>query len=118
MTTPNLSLSELAASQAQPHLTVNSSFRRLDAIVQLAVIDRVVELPTGSPEPADGDCYLITDGSPAPTYPDYIAQWNAGAWQYLQPQDGWLCWVIDERALYVYEATTSPAGWSVLASLP
>jgi hypothetical protein len=33
------------------------------------------------------------------------------------PQSGWLCWVISERALYVYEAD-SPAGWSVLASLP
>jgi hypothetical protein len=116
MTTPNLSLPELAASQAQPHVTVNSSLRRLDGIVQLSVIARVIELPSGSPEPNDGDCYLITDGSPEPEYPDHIAQWNAGAWQYLEPQAGWLCWVVDERALYVYEMA-SPSGWSVLASL-
>jgi hypothetical protein len=117
MTTPNLSLPELAASQAQPHVTVNTSFRRLDGIAQLAAISRVSELPPSSPEPADGDRYLIVTGSPLPDFIDYIAQWNDGAWQYLQPQPGWLCWVVDERALYVYE-TASPDGWSVLASLP
>ena len=112
MTTPNLSLPELIASQSQPHVTINTSFRRLDAIVQLAAIDRVADVPGDSPEPNDGDCYLLTAGDNV----DNIAQWNAGAWQYLEPQAGWLCWVIDERALYVYE-TTSPSGWSVLASL-
>lgn len=117
MTTPNLSLSELAANQAQPHITVNTSLRRLDAIVQLSVIARVVDLPAGSPEPEDGDCYMIIDGSPEPEFPNYIAHWNSGAWQYLEPRTGWVCWVADERNLYVYEAG-SPAGWSVLASLP
>jgi hypothetical protein len=117
MTTPNLSLPELAASQAQPHVTVNSSLRRLDGIVQLSAVSRVSELPAGSPEPADGDCYLIITGSPLPDFVDHIAQWNAGAWQYLEPRTGWLCWVADERALYVYESG-SPAGWTILASLP
>jgi hypothetical protein len=113
MTTPNLELPELAANQSQPHVTVNTGLRRLDAIVQLSVIGRTDILPIGSPEPEDGDCYLIIDGSPEPDYLHYIAQWNAGAWQYLAPQTGWLCWVADESAIYVYEAG-SPAGWNEL----
>ena len=118
MTTPNLSLPELAASQSQPHVTHNTALRHLDGLVQLAAQSRVSELPADSPEPAEGERYLIVDGtpSPAPELIDNIAQWNAGAWVYHTPQAGWLCWVIDERALYVYEAD-SLSGWSVLASL-
>lgn len=116
MTTPNLLLAELAASQAQPHVTVNSSLRRLDGIVMLTALSREIEVPTPVPDPNDGDRYLIIPGSPLSLYADQIAWWNAGAWTYLVPETGWLCWVVDERALYVYESG-SPAGWSLLASL-
>ena len=120
MTTPNLQLPELTASQSQPHVTVNSTFRRLDGLVQLAVVSRVSELPADSPEPAEGTRYMIVDGSPAPDTGDVdtIAQWVAGAWQHYTPESGWLCWVIDERALYVYEGPDgSPVGWSLLIEL-
>jgi len=78
MTTPNLSLDELAASQSQPHVTVNSSLRRLDGIVMLAVLSRETEVPVPSPDPADGDRYLIIDGSPTSRRPGRPA---GGGWR-------------------------------------
>jgi hypothetical protein len=113
MTTPNLSLPELAASQAQPHITVNSSLRRLDAIAALSVADKVAAVPTGSPEPLEGERYLITDGAEI----DQIAYYSGGAWIYLEPQPGWLCWVQDDRDLLVFEGANSPTGWTTVVSL-
>jgi len=48
-TTPNLALPELIAAQAQKHVTVNEALRALDALVQLAVLDRDLTAPPGSP---------------------------------------------------------------------
>ena len=54
---PNLSLSYVQAAQAQKHVTVNETFRRLDALTHLAVASRALATPPGSP--ADGDRYLV-----------------------------------------------------------
>ena len=116
MTTPNLTLAELTASQSQPHVTVNSSLRRLDGIVMLAVLSRDSAVPATSPTPADGDRYLIIAGSPTSAQVNNIAWWNGTGWEYLTPNAGWLCWVIDEAALYVY-STGSPFGWQLLVAL-
>jgi hypothetical protein len=115
MTTPNLSLPELAASQSQPHVTHNTALRTLDALTQLAVLSQVTEVPLG---PSEGDRYLIDAGSPTPELERSIAAYSGGAWAYFAPQAGWLCWVIDERALYVFDDSFSPGEWAVLASLP
>ena len=51
--TPNLDLPYIAAAQAQKHVTHNEAIRALDAIVQLAVLDRDLAAPPASP--GDGD---------------------------------------------------------------
>lgn len=117
MTTPNLTLPELAASQAQPHVTVNSALRRLDGLVMLAVLSRETAVPESSPTPADGERYLIDGSSPGDENENKIAWWNSTAWEFLTPEPGWLCWVVAERALYVYD-NGSPAGWQELVALP
>ena len=55
--TPNLSLPYIMAAQSQKHVTHNEAIRALDAIVQLAVLDRDLTAPPGSP--ADGARYIV-----------------------------------------------------------
>lgn len=115
MTTPNLSLSELTANQAQPHVTVNASIRMLDALVQMAVLAQQ-NSPPGSP--ADGQRYIVGD-TPTGAWVGHeadVAWYNGTAWQYLTPEAGWLAWVVNEAALYVYN-TGSPSGWQLLVAL-
>ena len=89
MTTPNLQLSELSASQAQPHLTVNSTLRRLDGLVQLSVIS-TTNTPPGSP--VDGDRY-ICGTSPTGAWAGHandVALYIGTGWVFSEPEDGWL----------------------------
>lgn len=50
---PHLALPYLEAAQAQKHVTHNEALRALDAVVMLAVLDRDLASPPGSP--SDGD---------------------------------------------------------------
>lgn len=111
-TTPNLSLELIAANQNQKHVTANASFRQLDALVQLAVIDRGLTAPPGSP--ADGDRYLVASSATGAWagWDLNIAAYQDGAWTRLVPRDGWLCWVADENALIVYDG----GAWSSAGS--
>ena len=61
MDTTNLKLPYLLASQAQKHVTHNEALRLLDGLVQLAVLDRDLTAPPGSP--ADGDRYIVASGA-------------------------------------------------------
>lgn len=111
MTTPNLSLSELVASQSQPHVPLNSSLRILDAVVQLSVID-VLDSPPASPEPEEGDRYIV-DADPSGDwieYPNHVSMYSGGAWIFVPPQPGWIAYVRAMAAFYTYDSN-SPSGW-------
>jgi hypothetical protein len=105
-TTPNISLDLLAANQNQKHVTANVSFRRLDALVQLAVIDRGLTAPPGSP--ADGDRYLVASSATGAWagWDLNITAYQDGAWVRLAPKEGWVCWVADENIMLVYDGAT------------
>src|SRR5690606_5997668 len=47
--TPNLDLPYIMGAQAQKHVTHNEAIRKLDALVQLAVLDRDLTAPPTSP---------------------------------------------------------------------
>lgn len=117
-TTPNLALPYLIAAQAQKHVTHNEAIRMLDALVQLAVLDRQVDTPPVSP--ADGDRYIV---GPSPTgawdgKANEIAAFQDGAWAFFAPQTGWIAWVSAEDALYAWEGTSwVAAGGSVNPAL-
>ena len=103
--TPNLKLPCIEAAQAQKHVTHNEALRSLDAIVQLGVLDRDLASPPASP--ADGDRYLVSSGASGDWSgkEDQIAVWQDGGWVFLEPRPGWLCWVIDEDALTVWNGS-------------
>ena len=55
--TPNLALPYIDGGEAQPFVTHNDAVRGLDALVQLAVLDRDLAAPPGSP--SDGQRWIV-----------------------------------------------------------
>jgi hypothetical protein len=103
--TPNLGLTYLEAAQAQKHVTVNEALRRLDALVQIAVLDRNLAAPPAAP--ADGARYIVA-ASPTGAWSGHageIAAFQDGAWAFLEPQSGWIAYIADEQRLLVRGAT-------------
>jgi hypothetical protein len=105
-TTTHLGLPYLMAAQAQKHVTHNEALRLLDAMVQLAVLDRTRTAPPASP--ADGDRHLVASGATG-----LWAGWDLnvafhvdGAWIRLVPRPGWLVWVADEGAFLVWSGSS------------
>lgn len=114
MTTPNLSLPELAPSQAQPHLTLNSALRRLDAAVQLSVIS-ISNTPPGSP--FDGDRYIVGT-SPTGAWVGHnneIAAYVGTSWIYLEPESGWMAFVRALGVPYLF-GQGSPPAWEEMVA--
>jgi len=103
--TTNLNLPYIEASQAQKHVTHNEALRALDAIVQLGVLDRDLATPPGSP--VDGDRYIVAAGASGEWagMENRIAVFQDGAWTFYEPREGWLCWVIDEDMLTVWNGS-------------
>ncbi len=101
----NLSLPNIMPSQAQKHVTHNEAIRALDAIVQLAVIDRDLSTPPGAP--ADGGRYLVAPGAMGAWSgkDGNVAAWQDGAWAFFVPQTGWLVWVADEERLVCFDGS-------------
>ncbi len=104
---PRLALSYVAPSQAQKHVTVNETFRRLDALVQLSVRSRSVSAEPGAP--AEGDGYILP-ASPSGTAWDYyaekdIAVYQDGAWIAVAPVEGLRAYVADEAIIVAFDGT-------------
>jgi len=108
--TSNLSLPFIVAAQAQKHVTHNEALRALDAVVQLAVLDRDLAAPPGSP--AEGARYIVGE-SPAGAWTGHagsVAAFQDGAWAFYAPEEGWRAWVAGEGRLYVWTG----GAWSLL----
>ncbi|ATX65514.1 DUF2793 domain-containing protein [Roseinatronobacter bogoriensis] len=105
-TTSNLLLPYILAAQAQKHVTHNEALRLLDAMVQLAVLDRMRTAPPASP--ADGDRHLVASGATDlwAGWDLNIAFWVDGAWIRLVPRPGWLVWVAEEGAFFVWSGSS------------
>lgn len=103
--TSNLGLPCIEAGQAQKHVTHNEALRLLDTLVQLAVLDRDLNAPPGSP--GEGQRWLVK-ASPSPTgawagHGNQIAAWQDGGWQFSAPKSGWVAYVVDEGALLFWD---------------
>ncbi|MEZ5919994.1 MAG: DUF2793 domain-containing protein [Parvularculaceae bacterium] len=99
---PRLSLSYVLPQQAQKHVTVNETFRRLDALVQLSVLSRTA--PDEPATPAEGDAYLLPVGKSGGAWSAFadhsIASFRDGAWSEIAPSTGFVAYVADEDAFY------------------
>lgn len=96
--TPNLSLPYLMPSQAQKHVTHNEALDLLDALVQIAVLDKDIATPPATP--GDGDRYIVA-ATPTGDWAGQagkIAVFRDGGWSFLQPRAGWHCFLADDLA--------------------
>jgi hypothetical protein len=98
----NLQLPYLDGAQAQKHVTVNESLRKLDALVLLGVEDKDLTSPPGSP--ADGARYIpkATASGAWSGKENAIAHYVDGAWEFYSPREGFIAYVRDEDLIYVY----------------
>lgn len=113
-TTANLLLPYILAAQAQKHVTHNEALRLLDGLVQLAVLDRDLTAPPGTP--ADGARYIVPAGATGlwAGWDGDIALRADGAWMRLPARNGWVVWVEDEARVLV---RTGPAWTSLDAAM-
>lgn len=104
--TDKLNIPVMEASQAQKHVTFNESMLVLDAVVQLAVIDKDLTAPPGSP--SAGDRYIVGASATGDWagQDDSIAAYQNSAWEFYTPQDGWVAYVKDESLDYRYNGTS------------
>ena len=101
--TPHLVLPYLAASQAQKHVTHNEALRLVDALVQLAVLNRLTVPPVS---PVDGARYIVLPLGTGvfSTQAGKIATYVDGLWLFITPEEGWLAYVTADSRQYVYRA--------------
>lgn len=118
MTTPKLLIPELLALQSAPEVTINDAFRRIDALMSMGVLTMQTDAapPTG---PLDGDMHVVGAAASGEWtgHEGEIAYFSVATWKFVVPQDGVLVWSIPGAILYVYQTTTSPAGWTALFAL-
>jgi hypothetical protein len=110
---PRLSLSYVAPNQAQKHVTVNETFRRLDALTQASVRSRT---ETAEPaEPEEGDAYVIPSGASGAAWDAFdagdLAAFQDGAWARIAPFEGLRVWVADSDEFAIYDG----AAWAALS---
>lgn len=101
----NLALPYLQPAQAQKHITVNESLRRLDALVQLRAVSATIAAQPDSP--ADGDVYILPPGKTGSAWGSMangaLAYWRDGAWEQINPHQGWLAYIRDTDQLTIYD---------------
>jgi len=114
--TANLGLPCIEGSQAQKHVTHNEALRILDTLVQLAVDDRDLTAPPGSP--TEGQRYIVKAGATGAWAgrDDDIAAWQDGAWQFSAPRTGWLAYVIDESLLLAWNGSSWQPAVSIVGT--
>lgn len=103
--TTNLLLPYILAAQAQKHVTHNEALRKLDALVQISIVDRDLATPPASP--TDGARYIVA-ASPTGAWTGHtnkIAAWQDGAWAIFTPRTGWLAWIEDEATPVAWNGT-------------
>jgi hypothetical protein len=102
----NLNLPYIMPSQAQKHITHNEAIRGLDALVQLAVLDR--DLAAAPASPADGASYIVAAGATGAWAgkSNQIAAFQDGGWLFYAPRTGWRAWIADESLLVAWNGSS------------
>ncbi|MBX6329378.1 MAG: DUF2793 domain-containing protein [Pseudolabrys sp.] len=113
MPTPRLALPYIVQGQAQKEVTHNDALVRLDALVDLYILDRDLSAPPASP--SDGDAYIV-GASPSGAWAGQagnIAYVIDGAWRFYVPVKGLVAYIADEQKMLVFTAS----GWVDLVSV-
>src|SRR5579875_2895752 len=113
MPTPRLALPYIVQGQAQKEVTHNDALVRLDALIDLYILDRDLSAPPASP--SDGDAYIV-GASPSGAWAGQagnIAYLIDGGWRFYVPVKGLVAYIADEQKMLVFTAS----GWVDLVSV-
>jgi len=105
MTTPNFSITELAASQAQKYVTVNEALRVVDTAMNLVVIRSDNTAPPGSPSEGDKYIPLATATGAWVGQENNIAAFINSEWIFFTPAEGWRCYDQNTNELMIYSGS-------------
>ncbi|MBJ2151031.1 DUF2793 domain-containing protein [Paracoccus sp. IB05] len=105
-TTDILGLPLILPAQAQKHVTHNEALLALDAVVQLAVLDRNRTTPPVTATPGDRHLVAGTATGIWVGQEGRIAVLTGTGWQFHAPQPGWRAWVLGEAREAVYDGLT------------
>jgi len=113
MTATNKLGLELLQNAAANQTLANTTFARLNQLVQAGVVDKDLAAPPSSP--ADESLYIV---GPSATgawagRDGQLAYWliTAGAWQFINPKEGFFLHVNDEDVFYKFTGTA----WEVFS---
>ena len=101
----HLRLPYILPGQAQKHITHNEAIAALDTLTQLAVLDRDLNAPPGSP---DVNMRYIVGPTPTGAWAgktNQVAAWDGAAWLFHVPEPGWLAFVLDENGLLAWSGS-------------
>lgn len=101
--TPLLGLPHILPSQAQKHVTHNEALIVLDAVVQLAVLDRTQATPPAAP--MAGDRYIVAAGGTSEWFghDTEVALYTENGWIFAVPKPGWSARDLASNALIVFD---------------
>lgn len=104
--TPLLGLPLILPSQAQKHVTHNEALGLLDAIVQLAVLDRSLTTPPATPQ--IGDRHIVAPGGVAEWsgQDGAVALWTGSGWLFAVPQPGWTARDLSDGTLVLFDGSS------------
>ncbi|MEQ9635591.1 MAG: DUF2793 domain-containing protein [Devosia marina] len=116
--TARLALPFIMSGQALKHITHNDALNRLDALVQPVVESTQVTAPPVSPLP--GEAWIVPSGANGAWagHSNEIAAWQAGAWTFYDPAEGWQVFDRASGTLLVFTGTDWVAVAATGAGLP
>ncbi len=102
---PNLTLPYVLPNQAQKHVTVNESLRRLDAVTQIHVASRTDAVPPVTP--VEGESFIPAAGASGDWagLDGQLVCFQDGAWAAFPPKTGWQAFITEENGLVVFDGT-------------
>lgn len=110
--TARLDLPFIMAGQALKHITHNEALDRLDILVQPIVQSASLATPPAAPLP--GEAWIVPAGATGvwSGHGGEIAAFQAGAWRFYDPAQGWQVFDRAAEALLIY----SGAAWVAVAA--
>ncbi|GJL96635.1 MAG: hypothetical protein DHS20C06_04520 [Hyphobacterium sp.] len=104
-TSPRLSLEYVMPTQAQKHVTINETFRRLDALVQATILSGAIDSEPVTP--AEGDAYILTAARSGAAWnlmsENSLAIYRDEEWSEIPPQTGFRVWAADIDSVLVFD---------------
>ena len=116
-TSVRLDLPYIQPAQAQKHVTHNEALHRLDALVQMTLVELGAETPPAEPAPGDIHGLGATPQGAWAGQAGKLAHWDGSGWNFIVPRDGWRGYDLLARRAVVHDGTDWQADLPDLAGL-